>query len=170
MLKKILLFIFIYLFTGVPVKAQVVDNSADLKAAFIYNFTKYIDWDLANPDFTIGVIGSSSIYQSLVEIAKTRTVNDKKIVVRHFNKPEDITNCNILFISSNTDASLSSINAKINKGTLTISEENGFAELGTCFNFVVRNDKLRFEANIKSLNAAGLKASSQLLKLAILVD
>jgi len=116
------------------------------------------------------VLGSSSIYNSLLEISKTKTVNDKRIVILHFNKPEEITNCNILFISANSSHSLTPILAKVNKGTLTISEEAGLAEEGTAFNFVVINDKLKFEANVKSINAAGLKASSQLLKLAIIVD
>jgi hypothetical protein len=156
---------------GFIARGQSVDDVSNLKAAFIYNFTKYIDWDLSNTsEFTIGVLGSSAIYNSLLGIAKTKTVNDKKIVVVHFNKAEEITTCNILFISANSSHSLTPILAKVGKGTLTISEEAGFAEEGTAFNFVVKNDKLKFEANVKSINAAGLKASSQLLKLAIIVD
>lgn len=161
----------LFSFGGFFARSQSIGEASSLKAAFIYNFTKYIDWDLSNTnEFTIGVLGSSSIYNSLLEISKTKTVNDKRIVILHFNKPEEITNCNILFISANSSHSLSPILAKVNKGTLTISEEAGLAEEGTAFNFVVRNDKLKFEANVKSINAAGLKASSQLLKLAIIVD
>ena len=163
--------ILLFSFGGFFASGQSVGEVSSLKAAFIYNFTKYIDWDLSNTnEFTIGVLGSSSIYNSLLEISKTKTVNDKRIVILHFNKPEEITNCNILFISANSSHSLTPILAKVNKGTLTISEEAGLAEEGTAFNFVVINDKLKFEANVKSINAAGLKASSQLLKLAIIVD
>ncbi len=53
---------------------------------------------------------------------------------------------------------------------LTISEEPGMAKQGTAFNFVIINDKLKFEANLKAIYLAGLKAGSQLLKLGILVD
>jgi YfiR/HmsC-like len=58
----------------------------------------------------------------------------------------------------------------IDKGTLTISEQPGFAGMGTAFNFVPDHDKLKFEANVNSINEAGLKASSKLLKLAIIVN
>jgi hypothetical protein len=97
-------------------------------------------------------------------------VNDKKIVILHFNNPDEITSCNILFISANSYFSLASVLARIDKGTLTISEQPGFAGLGTAFNFVVDHDKLKFEANIKSIDEAGLKASSKLLKLAIIIN
>src|SRR6476620_6404608 len=150
---------------GNSVLAQRSDPESDLKASFIYNFTKYIEWDESEPnEFSIGVIGPSPTYISLLEIAKKKTANEKKIVVRHFNKPEEIINCDILFISANSTNQLPAILGKVNKGTLTISEEDGAAEQGTAFNFVLVNDKLKFEANVKAINAAGLKASSQLLK------
>ena len=170
MIKRFL-YLLIICSAAISAGAQVIDEESKLKAAFVYNFTKYIDWDVPNMDeFTIGVLGSSSIYNSLIEIARTKTVNDKRIVIRHFNKPEEIINCNILFISANTTHTPEPVLSKVGKGTLTVSEESGFAEQGTAFNFFVKNDKLKFEANVKSINAAGLKASSQLLKLAIIVD
>ncbi|MEO5907735.1 MAG: YfiR family protein [Ginsengibacter sp.] len=57
-----------------------------------------------------------------------------------------------------------------NDSVPTISEQPGFAEQGTAFNFVVKRNRLKFEANLKSISSAGLKAGSQLLKLAIIVD
>jgi hypothetical protein len=59
---------------------------------------------------------------------------------------------------------------KTNKGTLTVSDEPGLAKQGTAFNFVLVHDKLKFEANLKALYLSGLKVSSQLLKLAIIID
>jgi YfiR/HmsC-like len=154
-----------------PALAQT-EREANLKAVFIYNFTRYIDWDTSNVenDFVIGIIGSTAVTGPLNEIAKTSTVRNKKIIIRRFSNPDEITPCNILFISANSTFPLSSVLAKLNRGTLSVTEEAGFAEQGAAFNFVVVNDKLKFEANVKSINAAGLKASSQLLKLAIIVD
>jgi hypothetical protein len=151
------------------------EQEANLKAAFIYNFTKYIDWNFDatetnENDFVIGVIGNSPVTASLNEIAKENRVGYKRIVVRVFNSPEDIGSCNILFIPRRSPFSLRSILEKVRKGTLTISEEAGFARQGTAFNFVIINDKLKFETNLKAIASAGLKAGSQLLKLAIIVD
>lgn len=171
MMKRFLCLLLLCSF-GRSAQAQTQEQEANLKAAFIYNFTTYIDWDSTDikDDFVIGVIGESPLIAPLTEIAKTNTVKNKKIVVEQFNTPDEITFCNILFIAGNSPHSVQTILAKANKGTLTVSEEAGFAEQGTAFNFIVVNDKLKFEANVKSINAAGLKASSQLLKLAIIVN
>lgn len=157
---------------AVAVDAQSVAQEANLKAAFIYNFTKYIDWnDYENADvFIIGVIGSSPVITSLNEIAETNTVDNKKIEIRVFDNPDEIEFCNILFISQKNPYPLLSVLAKVNKGMLTISEEPGFARDGTAFNFVIKNGKLKFEANLKALSQADVKAGSQLLKLAIIVN
>jgi hypothetical protein len=155
-------------------QAQNNESISNLKAAFIYNFTKYIIWD-DNSDgdknkFTVGVIGKSPITAALQQIAATSTVNNKRIQIQVFDKPEEITYCNILFIPAGNPFPLKSILNKVRTGTLTISEQKDFAKEGTAFNFVVINRKLKFETNLQSLQAAGLKASSQLLKLAIIVD
>jgi hypothetical protein len=167
-----LIFILLTLILGQSLAwCQSKEEEYNLKAAFVYNFTRYISWP-ATPEneFTIGIIGSSPIYEPLLEIAKTKSINDKKIVIKTFNKPEDISFCDILYIPRNSGSPLNSILAKIGTGTLTISEEEGSAQQGTAFNFVLVKDKLRFESNIRALNSARLKASSQLLKLAIIVE
>jgi hypothetical protein len=150
---------------------QGKEEEYNLKAAFVYNFTKYISWP-ATPEneFIIGIVGSSPIYEPLQEIARTKTINDKKIVIRTFDKAEEISFCDILYIPKNSPIQLYSILPKVGTGTLTISEEEGFAHQGTAFNFVLVKDKLRFESNMRALNSARLKASSQLLKLAIIVE
>lgn len=170
-IKSSAVFFMIYFLAASTGTAQVAEKESILKAAFVYNFTKYIEWNTSTSnDFTIGILGNSYIYEPLIEIAATKTVNDKKIIVRRFNSPEEITVCDILFISFDNTYSVSSILSKRDKGTLTISESPGYAKMGTALNFVIVDDKLKFEANVKSINNEGLKASSQLLKLAIIVD
>jgi len=152
---------------------QSDNKEYNLKAAFIYNFTRFIEWDTLNNrnEFIIGVINSSPITESFEEIARTKTVNNKKIIIRHFYTAEEISECDILFISENSKISLKEILDKTkSKNTLTISEQEGYAKQGTAINFIVINAKLKFEANTKALKSAGLTASSQLLKLAVIVE
>ena len=167
------LFFISFLVCSFTMPIQEEDEEYNIKAAFIYKFTNYIEWDSLIPgnEFVIGVVGSSPIKNQLNEIARTKTVNDKKIIIRQFNKSEEIVPCHILFIPQKTTLHLDDILAKAGaKGMLTISEKAGYAAKGTDINFIEVDNKLRFEANPKAINAAGLKASSQLLKLAIIVD
>lgn len=152
---------------------QSDNKEYNLKAAFIYNFTRFIEWDTLNnrKEFIIGVVNSSPITESFEEIARTKTVKNKKIIIQHFYSADEISECDILFISGNSKISLKEILDKIkSKNTLTISEQEGYAKQGTAINFIVINAKLKFEANTKALKSAGLTASSQLLKLAVIVE
>lgn len=169
-LQFLLMFLMVCSFSPKPTDQP---QEYTVKAAFIYKFTNYIDWDSLIPgnEFIIGVVGSSPIKGELAEIAKTKLIKDKKIIVRQYDHLDDINPCHILFISGKTSVDLDEILAKTsNKGTLTISEKEGYAARGTDINFIVIDNKLKFEANPKAINASGLKASSQLLKLAIIVD
>jgi hypothetical protein len=152
-----------------PTQAQ----EYDLKAAYIYNITKFIYWESTIPgnEFVIGVLGPSPIYEPLLDVVKGKTVNNKKIFVRQYTKVEDLNNCNMLFIPNNTNIPLNEIlfKAKANK-ILTVSEKEGYGKQGTAINFVTINGKLKFEVNIKTLEALGLKASAQFLKLTIIID
>ena len=171
MLKRFLFIILLLNLYSSFAWCQSKEEEYNLKAAFVYNFTKYINWPPTIEDeFIIGIVGQSPIEVPLQEIAKTKIVDDKKIIIKTFNKAEDISFCNILYISKNSSIPLYSILTKTGYGTLTISEEEGYARQGTAFNFVLVKDKLKFESNVRALNSARLKASSQLLKLAIIVD
>ncbi len=171
MVKKISILVLLLIMAGGMARAQS-QSEANLKAVFMYNFTKFIEWENVGSErrFIIGIIGSSSIDKPIREIARTNSVNNKRIEIKHFSKPEDISNCHMLFIPRNSLYELPEILDKVNKGVLTVCEEPGSASLGASINFIIVNDKLKFEINQRSLYLAGLKASSQLLKLAVIVD
>jgi hypothetical protein len=145
------------------------NSEYQLKAAFLYNFIQYIEWGGAGgggEGYVIGILGDSPIDDPLTEISKN---GNKKITVKHFRSPGDITYCHILFISKNAPYGADAILSKVGRGTLTVGEKDGLARQGIAINFVIVDNKLKFESNLKAISDAGLKASSQLLKLAIIV-
>lgn len=154
------------------VVAQDTEKETNLKAVFLYNFTKYIDWQNAGNgrNFIIGVLGKSQIVTPLNLIAKTSSVEGKKIVILNFMKPDDMPHCDLLFISRTAGSSISSVVNQTGRGTLIVSEEPAGSSSGAALNLVLNDDKLRFEASLKAINSSGLKVSAQLMKLAILID
>ncbi len=100
-----------------------------------------------------------------------RTVNNRKILIKHLDNVQDIDTCQILFISASKKNELDAILKKIeHKNILTISDSEGFAHKGVAINFVIIEGKIKFEINNRALERAGLQVSSQLKKLAILVE
>jgi len=145
----------------------------DLKSTFIYHFTKYIKWTDSDSaeDFKIAILGDNDIITPLEKIANMRTVNNRTILIKHLENIQDIETCHILFISASKKDELDVILKKIeHKNILTISDSEGFAHKGVAINFVIIEGKIKFEINNRALERAGLQVSSQLQKLAILVE
>lgn len=149
--------------TGIP-KAQ---------AMFVYNFSRLIEWP-ANykvGNFVIGVLGNSTIYNELVAFTAGKKAGTQDISVVKFKDVSEIANCHILFVSFGKSGDLGSVSAKVSgQSTLIIGEKAGFIEQGGAINFIIVEDKLKFQ--LKSANATrhGLKVSSSLENMAILVN
>jgi hypothetical protein len=175
MLKKLSCFLLIavafFSASFVIIQSEVEEYAA--KAAFIYNFTKFVEWEensLNNASsFNIGVLGDSPIISPLQDLAANKKINNKKINVIKFNSVSDIKNCHILFIPEGTPAEMlrESAESSLVKNTLIITEKKGDLENGSAINFLIVNNKIKFEINLNSLNKNNIKASSQLLKLAL---
>src|SRR6187399_875019 len=74
-------------------------NEYQIKAMFVFNFTKYVEWPEVKSDFfTIGVIGESEIIEPLERISIQKKVGDKKIVVKELS-PETEEYCQIIIVS-----------------------------------------------------------------------
>ena len=142
------------------------------KAAFIYNFTKYIQWpDDTLKTFSIDIIGDSKILFPLREIEKKKKVDNRKIKIGHYHDISDLDTCHILFISKSEENKLPEILDSIGtRKILTIGDTEGFAEKGVAINFKIVKGKIRFEINSDVLDDLKLQVSSQLLKLAIFVE
>lgn len=140
-----------------------------VKAAFLYNFTKYIEWEdnSGKDNFIIGIVGDSPLIKYLNQFAEKKTVNGRKIIIEHYG-PENIGSCNILFISNEMQGKIRDILLKIpNNNTLVVSETENPLWEGTCINFVTVNSKIKFEIDAENLQKRNLKISSELLKLSL---
>ncbi|MDF2438643.1 MAG: putative transrane protein [Bacteroidota bacterium] len=167
----ILLFFTAFVVSAFKIQTEVEEYEA--KAAFIYNFTKFVEWEdntmNGTPSFNIGVLGESPIIRPLQELAFNKKINNKKIMIVRYKTVSEIRGCHILFIPENTQEDIIKELAQSAglKSTLLITEKHGELESGSAINFLIVNNKIRFEINMNSLNKNKIKASSQLLKLAM---
>ncbi|PKN37585.1 MAG: DUF4154 domain-containing protein [Deltaproteobacteria bacterium HGW-Deltaproteobacteria-2] len=152
---------------GQPTEAQV-------KAAFIYNFGKFVEWP---PDrwggkyFIIGVYGDDDFAQVLREVVAGKFIHEKPVSVKRFSRMEDITGCHILFVGNDAKDNLTEIFNSVRKiPVLTVSDMQDFADRGGMINFRRVKNYIRFEINVKAAQQTGLRISAQLLKLAIIIE
>jgi hypothetical protein len=156
-----------------PAPQDASFNEYDVKAVFLYHFTRYMQWpEEAEPEaFTIVVLGRSEILAPLQEIARKKTVGAKPLVVRQCLEIGQVGRPQILFIAKAAAPGLAQVLEKT-RGTdiLTVSEGEGLGGQGVAVNFVLREGNIKFEISEKALQEARIQTSSQLLKLAILID
>lgn len=154
--------------------AHASESEARLKTAFLYQFTKYIDWPTSElpESFHIAVIGSTEVMAYLSTLAREKRIKDRPITVKHIQTPEELGTAQLVFLAGDNANFLESLLARIGSGaTLVVTEANGFAQRGATLNFFFTVDgKLRFEANRKAAEKRKLVLSSQLLKMASLVE
>ena len=141
-----------------------------IKAAFLYNFVKYVDWPGAGRStITIGVLGKNP-FGSALETLNGKVANGKTLAIRHLAGLQDARGVDVLFVSaSESDHVRQIIDAVLQQPVLTVGEVGGFAQSGGIINFTSEGNRVRFEINPDAAERAGLKISSQLLRLAKVV-
>lgn len=164
------LIILITLMAGNQTSAQEEAGGKDyaLKADFLYRFVDYVYWKNYSKDqtFKIAILEDSPIAASL-----QKTTKNKKIDIKEYKNLKEIRSCHILFIPYNCSVPIETILSNFSgKPILIVTEQNGYGKKGAHMNFVMMENKLKFEVNIKAINKAGIGISSFLLQHAIIVQ
>lgn len=161
-------------YVRMPIVQDPNNSNAKIKATFIYNFTKYIDWPekYKEGNFVIGVLGTTSFYNDLTALLTKKSVGEQKFEIKSFSSIESVTGvCHILYIPTLNSAMLPDVIKKMKgKSTLIVTEKSGMAKQGSGINFVIENNKQRFELNKTNIEKYKMKVSSTLASLAISVE
>ena len=170
LLFRTLLFFFLIFFLSGTLHAQ--SQNAKLKAIYIQNFTKYIEWPSKKGDFVIGVLGNTPTLSFLKNIAsRSKTKTNQDIVIKTYSSVEQIGKCQLLYVTKGKSSLLKSVTSKLkNNHTLIITEKPGLAKKGAAINFVINDNKMKFELNKSNAEKYGLNVGSSLAKLAIVVN
>jgi hypothetical protein len=170
----ILLLMLLWLAWGAEVRAQ--ENATleyQVKAAFLYNFGKFVSWPDTNfdrPDapLVIGVLGGNPFHDDLKNMIVDKTINGHPVIFRMVTALAGAKNCHILFISASVQNDAANILGALHgANVLTVTENmTHFAQSGYAINFVTEQDKIRFEINGAAAAQAGLTVSSKLMSLA----
>jgi len=143
------------------------------KAAFLFRFIEYIDWKNNNDPgtFNIAVLGKSPIIPQLNIIAAEQRAKNKKLVVKEYKNLDDVESCYILFVPEDCPYTIEAIASKFaGKPVLIVSEKEDYVKKGAHINFNISEGKLKFEINLKAVDKAGIKISSQLLQHAVIIE
>lgn len=138
------------------------------KGAFIYQFARIFEWSaLQGNVFTIAVYGDSDITPILNQIAKSKKLGNRSIVVKKANDPGDLANCQIVFVPTGNVGSVSKIQSAVKgKNVLVVTEAINTEKSGSGINFIEVDEKILFEINRNNITSSGLQLPLSLQRLA----
>lgn len=146
-------------------------NEYEVKAAFLYNFARFVEWPNnvsldPNGPLVIAILGRDPFGGEIDRAIEGKTVNGRRLVIKRFSSLEAYEQCHILFVSSSERTNLPRILAAVRTSSvLTVSETDRFAQIGGIINFITIENRIRFEINQAAAARVGLKISSKLLSL-----
>lgn len=172
-LNKTLL-IWVILLTLLPWQVQAQLEEADmLKAAFVYNFAKYVQWpkqSQTDAPFQLCLLGSGRIIDALQRL-QGETLQNRPVTVRRTHPTDTFNQCQLLFIGESEHPRLETLLRTINsQPVLTVSDIPDFAMRGGIIGFFWEQSKVRFAINLQSAKKSQLTISSRLLKLAKTIE
>ncbi len=143
-----------------------------LKAAFIYNFTQFIEWPdtFGSDTLNICALGKNALSKELATV-EGKYAQGKPIAVKYLNDDKYIGQCHVLFVRvSNSNYRASLLQILEESPVLTVSDSKGFVGAGGIIQFFLDNNRVRFAINNDAAERAGLSVSSKLLSLARIVS
>jgi len=159
-----------------PLFVRADDNKEYLvKAAFIYNFVKFVEWPdgkaiSTQSNINVCIVGNSPLRKTSDVFRAASTAKLKLSLAEEKSWKDAPQRCHILFISDSEEGKVNDILAGLQgQPVLTVSDIDDFAEKGGMIGFVTSDNKIKLVVNTKATAAAGLKVDAQLLEIALKV-
>ena len=151
--------------------AEVAVSEYDVKAAFLFNFTKFVEWPSAaftdeHSPLRICILGEDPFGKTL-RVLTEGEVAGRRLTLLHLDKLNNLEACHVLYVSRSEVDRLPQVLAGLhNAPVLTVGDAKGFIDEGGMINFILEGSKVRFDVNQEAAERAGIKISSRLLALA----
>jgi hypothetical protein len=132
------------------------------KAAYLFNFAKFVEWPNSADTLTVCFLGGEGVHEALASGIDGKRVGARKLIARRLVQPTTAQDCEVLY------ADAASVNMTLAEGlpVLTVSDAPQFATKGGMVELFTENHRLRFVINVARAHKSGLRISSDLLKLA----
>lgn len=144
----------------------------DLKAAFLFNFARFVEWPetafaSTNAPLVIGILGPDPFQGTLDKLVAGERAHGRPIEVVRFARVADVRPVHILFVSRGMAAQLrEALQRAANSPTLTVSDIDRFAERGGMIQLFTQENQVRMRIDPEAAKNSNVTISSKLLRLA----
>ncbi len=160
-----------------PAGARTQERAGEyqLKAAFLFNFGKFIEWPESSfagttSPFLVCVLGEDPFGKTLDQTLQGKQMANHPVRIVRAMDANGVRQCQIVFVSASEKPHLPAIFAALRgSNALIVGETSGFAASGGAIEFTMEEKHIHFTINLDAIQRAGLQISSQLLALARVV-
>ena len=155
--------------------SEALSVERSVKAAFLYKFLNYVEYPQAltdgNAPYVVGVAGADDVAAELTRIAIGRSINNHPVQVRVLRAGDTLTGLHLLFVGAAEAARAAPLlRAAQQAGVLSVTEMPGALQAGSVINFLVVDERVRFEVSLEAAEKSNLRLSSRLLSVAYAVQ
>lgn len=143
----------------------------DVKATFLFNFTRFIEWPgqatAGSAPFRLCVLADPLMEQAISRAVQGEVVHGRPLVMTIPQNEQDAAGCHILFVSRSEQFRASVILAAVRDlPVLSVGDSPDFLDQGGTIQFLLVENRVRFDVSLPSAQRANLKFSSNLLRVA----
>lgn len=143
-----------------------------VKATYLYKFAAYVDWPasaFATPGspLTLCIAGDDPFGASLDSAVRDQRVAGRALVVRRLKSVGREADCHILFVGGADPLRAQFLAAVRGSAVLTVTDRHESGGAAGIIDFVMRDNRVRFDIDEAAATRNGLVISSKLLKLAL---
>lgn len=143
-----------------------------IKAAFVCKFANYVEWpatafDRPDSPVVMGIFAKEAVFDELARTANGLSVDGRPLIVRRMQPGAPVADLHLVYITRSEEEHLAdTLAATKGKSVLVVTESRQAAPLGGMINFVVVDDKVRFDIAPQAAEQSRLRISARLLGVA----
>jgi hypothetical protein len=151
---------------------EAAASEAQVKAAFLLHFPKYVDWPAnafpeTNSPVVVGVLGDEDVADEFSAMSAGKVIDGHPIRLIRAPTIAQCSHCHIVFIGMRERRGWAGLLSKAaGLKVLTVGESNGFLGEGGMINLARYERRISLEVNLDSIRRSDLKLSSRLLAIA----
>jgi len=146
-----------------------LDRTEALKAAYLFNFLKFVELPSASTTIGVCFVGARDVYDALTHSTENKKLGSRAIVTMELTADASWSGCDVVYLDATADVRTLLANAA-GTSALTVGEADDFTAGGGIIRLFTQDNRLRFDINVVNARRAGVKISVSLLRLASHVE
>lgn len=144
-------------------------NEYLLRAAYVFNLAKFVEWPESSNDLVVGVVGDGPMAETLQNTLASKTIGSRHVRVILSPPDESLETCDVLYVTGSSRKTRAVLDRVRTRRVLTIGETDSFTRDGGTIGLVRLGERFRIRINLDAAQSSNLKISSRLLNLSNVV-